>query len=71
MRRLYTGNAHKLGIVLATPMLLIALLVLLFQEQGKLLLSLALLTLAGLLYGSVVLIQYVDKTLVERRHGRR
>lgn len=71
MRRLYTGNAHRLGLVLAAPMLLIALLLLLFQDQGKLALVLSFLVLAGLLYGGVVLIQFVDRALVERREGRR
>lgn len=71
MRRLYTGNAHRLGLVLAAPMLLIALLLLLFQEQGKLLLVLSFLVLAGLMYAGVVLLQFVDKALVERREGRR
>lgn len=71
MRRLYTGNAHRLGFVLAAPMLAIALLLLLFQDQSKLLLVLSFLALAALMYAGVVLLQFVDKALVERREGKR
>jgi predicted branched-subunit amino acid permease len=71
MRRLYTGNAHRLGLVLAAPMLLIALLLLIFQQESKLLFVLSFLVLAGLMYGGVVLLQFVDRALVEKRQGRR
>jgi hypothetical protein len=71
MRRLYTGNAHRLGLVLAAPMLGIAFLILLFQDHSKLLLFVSFLALAALMYGGVVLLQFVDKALVERREGKR
>jgi hypothetical protein len=71
MRRLYTGNAHRLGLVLAAPMLAIAFLLLIFQDHNKLLFVLSFLVLAGLMYGGVVLLQFIDKALVERRQGRR
>jgi undecaprenyl pyrophosphate phosphatase UppP len=71
MRRLYTGNAHRLGFVLAVPMLAIAFLLLIFQDHNKLLFVLSFLALAALIYGGVVLLQFVDKALVERRQGKR
>lgn len=71
MTRLYTGNAHRLGVVLAAPMLAIAFLLLLFQDQSKLLFVLSFMVLAALLYGGVMLLQFVDKALVERRQGKR
>ncbi len=71
MRRLFTGNANRLGLVLAAPMLLIAFLLLLFQDHNKLLFVLSFLVLAGLMYGGVRLLEFIDKALVERRAGRR
>ena len=71
MRRLYTGNAHRLGLVLAAPMLAIAFLLLIFQDHNRLLFVLSFLVLAGLMYAGVVLLQFVDRALVERRQGKR
>ncbi|MDZ7712566.1 MAG: hypothetical protein U5L06_05410 [Rhodovibrio sp.] len=52
-------------------MLAIAFLLLIFQDHNKLLFALSFLALAALMYCGVVLLQFVDKALVEYRQGKR
>jgi hypothetical protein len=69
MRRIFTSNPHKLGGVLAAPLVLLAVVVAL--AGGDLLSALAFLVLGALIYGGIVLLAYIDRALVEKRDGRR